>query len=443
MKVLIVSNSTFPFYFDGQANVVNLLAKGLIGRRVEVHIATIMPEKDAIEDYEGIKMHYLNVDNSIRLDPGLMLYTKEGYYNKKIESQFKKLLKEISPDLVNFHSLEGIGANTVEIAQKAGFKTVVNLHDYSWICPNPFMLKDNGEAYTKSEVDYEEWGRAIGGWEEYIKSKNNQNIPEFINEKFSYLKSILTKADLVIAPSKYLAKDYMANGLSKEKFKVIPNPVDKPPFKYKPSPKDKLVFGHMAGYGGRGKGVDLAAKAFEELHSANARLEIWSAPGVAKRVDFNYLIYLLRFWKSPFYILKEYYIWLKQVKRLILRNNSPGKVTYWPKYSPEEKYRIFQRFDCILVPSMYRESFSLVTAEAMAFGIPVIASNRGGMVDMIKPNENGILFEQGDVDSLKEAIKTLCTKKDLYQNMYNNLNEFKYLSSAEYVKNFFEAIQKV
>ncbi len=61
---------------------------------------------------------------------------------------------------------------------------------------------------------------------------------------------------------------------------------------------------------------------------------------------------------------------------------------------------------CVVVPSDY-ESFSLVAAEAMASGIPVIASNIPGLAGRIKDGENGFLFEKNSADSLVALLKTV------------------------------------
>jgi glycosyltransferase involved in cell wall biosynthesis len=61
---------------------------------------------------------------------------------------------------------------------------------------------------------------------------------------------------------------------------------------------------------------------------------------------------------------------------------------------------------CVAVPSDY-ESFSLVAAEAMACGVPVVASNIAGMSGRINQGVNGFLFEKGSVESLASALKKI------------------------------------
>ena len=61
---------------------------------------------------------------------------------------------------------------------------------------------------------------------------------------------------------------------------------------------------------------------------------------------------------------------------------------------------------CVVVPSDY-ESFSLVAAEAMACGIPVVASNIPGLANRIHNGVDGLLFEKGSVESLADALKKI------------------------------------
>ena len=62
--------------------------------------------------------------------------------------------------------------------------------------------------------------------------------------------------------------------------------------------------------------------------------------------------------------------------------------------------------DIFVIPSLY-ESFSIVTLEALASGLPVIASDVGYLSTLIKPEQNGLLFSSGDMMALTQAILSL------------------------------------
>ncbi len=61
----------------------------------------------------------------------------------------------------------------------------------------------------------------------------------------------------------------------------------------------------------------------------------------------------------------------------------------------------------VLVVSSVKEAFGRVTVEAMLAGKAVVATNTGGSLELIKDNETGLLYESGNIESLKEKLKTL------------------------------------
>lgn len=72
--------------------------------------------------------------------------------------------------------------------------------------------------------------------------------------------------------------------------------------------------------------------------------------------------------------------------------------------------------DLFLLPSE-QESFGLVALEAMAYGVPVIASNVGGLPELVTQGECGFLSPVGDVESMANDAIKLLTDDTLYQKM--------------------------
>lgn len=97
-----------------------------------------------------------------------------------------------------------------------------------------------------------------------------------------------------------------------------------------------------------------------------------------------------------------------RLKKLADSFPEPDRVIFTGYQSPPGT--IVPAFD-VAVLATKRESFGLVVIEAMALGIPVIASADGGVLEIITHGENGLLFPPGDVEILAERIQYAYTRK--------------------------------
>ena len=70
----------------------------------------------------------------------------------------------------------------------------------------------------------------------------------------------------------------------------------------------------------------------------------------------------------------------------------------------------------VVVPSLY-ESFGMVALEAMACGIPVIASQVGGLAYLVRDGKTGYVVPDGNPEALKQALQKLIENPDLREQM--------------------------
>jgi glycosyltransferase involved in cell wall biosynthesis len=68
---------------------------------------------------------------------------------------------------------------------------------------------------------------------------------------------------------------------------------------------------------------------------------------------------------------------------------------------------LMQAADCALCPSVWAEAAGLVNLEALACGLPVVASRIGGIPEFVVDGRNGLLFAPGRHDELAEAMRRL------------------------------------
>jgi glycosyltransferase involved in cell wall biosynthesis len=72
--------------------------------------------------------------------------------------------------------------------------------------------------------------------------------------------------------------------------------------------------------------------------------------------------------------------------------------------------------DLFVLPSL-REGLSNTLIEAMACGLPVIASNVGGALDVVEDGKNGVLFDAQNVDHLARKLESMIAMKDRWSEM--------------------------
>lgn len=84
-----------------------------------------------------------------------------------------------------------------------------------------------------------------------------------------------------------------------------------------------------------------------------------------------------------------------------------GAITYLGRLGPDALWPVYLAADIFVLPSHF-EPWGLVINEAMAFGLPVILSDRAGCRDdLIPEGAEGIVFRAGDVEQLGEAMDVL------------------------------------
>lgn len=78
-------------------------------------------------------------------------------------------------------------------------------------------------------------------------------------------------------------------------------------------------------------------------------------------------------------------------------------------------HAVFAASRVVVLPSLAPEGFGLVLAEANALGVPVVASNVGGVSEIVEDGKNGILVPPGDVDALSSSIVRLLGNEELWR----------------------------
>ena len=114
-----------------------------------------------------------------------------------------------------------------------------------------------------------------------------------------------------------------------------------------------------------------------------------------------------------------------QIRNHISELNLEKHVEIIGNITDDELLKLYNSSDLFVLPSIIdsqgnTEGLGVVLIEAMACGLPVIGSNIGGIPDIIRDRETGLLVPQKDIHQLSIAMKELIENKDLMEKIANN-----------------------
>ena len=177
-------------------------------------------------------------------------------------------------------------------------------------------------------------------------------------------------ADRIVVPSSFACETLIENGVPAPKITVIPFGVDLTAFRPAPRPDTSrpVRFIFLGALGVR-KGVPVLFEAWRSLASLGA--ELWLAGSVSEK--HAHLI-------PP----------LKGLRQI-------GKVPH------KELPAVLSQCDVLVFPS-YFEGLAQVQLEALAAGLPIIATDASGATDLIADGREGYIIPVGDAAALREAM---------------------------------------
>lgn len=106
----------------------------------------------------------------------------------------------------------------------------------------------------------------------------------------------------------------------------------------------------------------------------------------------------------------------QQAKELQVDNDS----VIWSGWQPQDKLQsLYKQIDIILMPSR-SEGFGLTAIEAMAGGCVVVASNVGGLPEIVTDREIGLLHRTEDVEDIVQKTDMIISNKSLYRELSAN-----------------------
>lgn len=363
----------------------------------------------------GIDSSILCVKNKIRNAPNVFVVEKPRF------SIFRRLVHKISPiinSLKNRKTLALLGGN-YEIAS---FPTsdyrihehslikdadIINLHWVGDFIDYPTFFKNCKIPIIWTLHDMNPF---LGCFHYKYDDENNKHNFKKLNEKLicikkkSYKKSSLST---IVAPSKWLLEEskksillgcyshkHIYNGVDEAVFKPIHNNKLREELNF---PTDKIIFLFVCqNIDSYRKGFDIIEGVINELNIDNILFVAIGTPPINQHKNIRYLGSI----------------------------NNPNKMA-----------EIYNASDAFLLPSR-EDNLPNTMVESLLCGTPVIASNIGGMSEVIKNGENGFLIDEIAVKAFKDVILKFIVNKNKFNQLEISLKAQNYFSEKVLASNY-------
>jgi len=290
-------------------------------------------------------------------------------YSWRAQGDFAALLAEVQPDVVHVHNLFPlISPSILSVARKRHLPVVMTVHNFRLLCPNGLFFTQgrlcerclNGKYYQALLY------RCREDWKEAA-------LYAFRTFLHNQLGLFIRLVDAFVVPSRFLADKLKEGGLPPEKIVYLPHFLDCSGFTSVQCPHSSYIvyFGRLS-----------AEKGLWTLVQAMQRLA-----GVVLKVLGD----------GPLRPALEAFVQDQGIRNVELLGFQTG----------ETLRKIIQEAAFAVLPSEWYENCPYAALEALAYGKPLVASRLGGLAELVADGVDGLLFQPGDPEDLREKIRFL------------------------------------
>lgn len=385
MKIAIFSD-TFPPQINGVANVVYKSAVSLAKLGHQVSVFTISNGKDdKINDVISFEKDGIEL---IRF-PSMPAPVYPGYRLALPIGIAIEKLRRFHPDVIHTHTPFSIGWSLIGPAKLLRIPIVGTHHTFY-------------DHYLKhAHLDYD-WAKRL---------------------TWNFTLDYYNRCDLVLSPSQSLADQLQSHGLKKP-FEILSNSVDSDLFCPAADNKTKELLKKSFGITGKSlvymgrlsyeKSVDHVIKATAEVAKKIPNIKLMVIGDGPERENLEKLAQKLKIKENVLFV------GFKQNQGLV---------------------EALQANDIFLTASK-TENMPLSVIEAMAVGLPVVATDALGMPEIVKNDVNGYLFEPDDWKEMSGKIMAILTDENLMKKFAIASREASLLHSEDCLTKKLESIYK-
>ena len=441
-RVLLAVHKFFPSHRAGTEVLALKTAQELMRRGYEVLVvAANPPDQDARHAvgpeaskyvFEGVSVHVL--EEALRLKS--FTFHSE-YYHAEMNAHFQGILDSFQPDIVHIFHAQNLSASIIEAARERDIPVVFFAMDFWFVCPVVQLKRPDGTicrgpstqavncltCYTPKlfppvfefmkaiERKYPTVARLVNAMPLPIRRLVERvlfafyaagKVPSAIQatkERPDVLRQAINQTQAILVPTKIMREIFIENGVRRDLIQHLGFGIDTDPltpYRNKPA-SDTLRIGFIGTFFEH-KGVDLLIEAFQSLPSeAKANLTLYGD-------------------------LKQFPDYAKQLVALAQRERPNSKKIKFAGTFPNSMLGVvLSEMDVLVVPSRWYENTPLVIQSALATKTPVIATDLGGMSELIKHGVNGLLFRLNDSHSLADQLLKLLKDRSLIGRLRANI----------------------
>ncbi len=381
MKILLINKY---YYVKGGADRHVLLLQELLERNG--HEVMIFSMDDPRNEPSRYAQYFVsNVDfEHVRGGMAGLRAAGRMVYSWEARRNLARLIADTKPDIAHIHNIyHQISPSILPLLRKNGIPIVQTLHDYKLICPN-YSLFTKGDICERCKSH--KYYNAIT--HRCLKDSVPASTLAAVEMSLHKLLGLYERnVNIFISPSAFLMNTIRNWGFTNLDIRQLPYFIDAAGTVNTAVGTYLLYFGRLS----REKGVDTLLEAMNEI--ATPLKIVGTGPQETE--------------------LKEF-----------ARKRHVANVEFLGFKSGNELRELVRNAMGVVVPSRWHENYPFVILEAFAAGKAVIGTRRGGIPELVKHGERGLLCNAGSPEALRNTIREFTASPARIQRWAENARAF-------------------
>jgi glycosyltransferase involved in cell wall biosynthesis len=373
MRVLHIAHNLFPTHAGGVEGYLWELARHQLQAGDQPRIYAGAPAPEHREQARSAEFPIWLAPPEVQRE-GLARF-RASFQRAEVDRDLRARIREAEPEVIHLHHSAHLAYRPILEAAQQGIPLVVTVHDYWLYCQRLVLRRPDLRSCTGPVGGVRCAGCA--GWRDGRPPgffRRALQTPPFIY-RTAVLGRLARAARRFILPGAFLRRLLPTGLFPPEKLEHIPYPVWPGEFPPPTPPEDERLRLGFIGSLRPHKGLHLLLKALQQLADPGWQLTVHGAlPD------------------------DEYGRQLQELARDL-------PVTFAGPFPREDLRRVLSTIDLLVVPSLWPETGPMVIGEALAAGVPVVASSLGGCVELLGGARKGLLFAPGDPTDLLRILR--------------------------------------